>query len=107
MKAHKVAPGNSVKPIDGISLLPYLGGTTEARNRPIAFEFQDQLALIDDRFKLYSKDGGETFELYDVPEDPAETKDLASAHPGVVERMRMQLKDWQRSCLTSLEGADY
>ena len=60
------------RPLDGVDLLPLLEGRTSARPGPIAFESKRQLALIDNRYKLYSKDRGESFELYDLETDPSE-----------------------------------
>jgi hypothetical protein len=96
-----------LEPIDGASLLPYIDGRDEIRTHPIAFEFKDQLALIGDRFKLYSSNGGKSFELYDIVEDPEETEDIGSAHPEIVEQMKQRLMEWRASCEASREGADY
>jgi arylsulfatase A-like enzyme len=103
----QASPASRVAPIDGTSLLPYITGRDESRSLPIAFEFKNQLALIGDRFKLYSGDSGSSFELFDIVEDPAETEDIASAHPEIVEQMKRRLEDWQASCKASREGADY
>lgn len=46
-------------------------------------------------------------ELFDIAQDPAESKNLASLHPDVVEQMQNELLDWQRSVLQSLTGQDY
>lgn len=34
------------------------------------------------------------FELYDIEEDPGETRNLADAHPKVVERLKKKLFEW-------------
>ncbi len=103
----QVTSPHSVTPIDGTSLLPYINADRETRNRPIPFEFKDQLALVDDRFKLYSSDGGRRFELYDIVEDPEETNDVATEYPRIVEQMKLRLMGWQASCKASRDGADY
>ncbi len=103
----QVTAANSVMPIDGASLLPYINAGQETRNRPIPFEFKDQLALVDNRFKLYSSDGGRSFELYDIVEDPEETNDIATEYPQIVEQMKTRLMEWQASCKASRNGADY
>jgi len=46
-------------------------------------------------------------ELYDVRNDRGETKDLIQVRPDMAKDMERQLRDWQRSVLTSLTGADY
>ena len=95
------------EPIDGVSLLPILRGRQGLREHPIGFQSQNQLALTDDRWKLYSADEGATFELYDLQADPGETTDRAAENPAVVESMRTQLQAWRESCRQSLAGADY
>lgn len=41
-----------------------------------------------------SIEGAPRFELYDVASDPGETKDLAAAHPAIVEEMKRQYDAW-------------
>ena len=91
------------EPLDGISLVPLLDGTMSSRPLPIGFESGKQLALIDNRFKIYSGDGGETFELYDLIADPAESVDLAEQHAEVAAAMGKRLEEWRASCRTSRE----
>ena len=94
-------------PLDGQSLLPLIEGLVEERTNPIGFQSAQQLSLVDDRYKLYSKDEGNTFALYDLIADPGEARDLSSQHPEVVLEMRQKLENWLASCRESLEGADY
>jgi len=86
------------RPYDGISLLSLVEGRLKKRPSPIAFESRDQLSLTDNQYKLYSKDDGDTFELYDLIEDPGETRDLADTHPKIVQRMQNTLETWRHSC---------
>jgi arylsulfatase A-like enzyme len=64
-------------------------------------------AILDNRYKLVFAGPSPAPELYDLREDRGETKNLARAHPERVNQMERQLRDWQRSVLTSLSGADY
>lgn len=41
-----------------------------------------------------SIDGPPRYELYDISADPGETKDLAAAHPEIVEQMKKQYDAW-------------
>ncbi len=107
------------RPYDGISLMPLINGQTEQRKRPIAFQFETQSALSGDRFKLVhnleprrlASDNGTTptteWELYDLIEDPRETKNLAMERPDVVKEMQSALLEWQTSCKASNAGNDY
>ena len=67
-------------------------------------------AILDSRFKLVIHDepGVETKrELFDLQRDQAEQHNLLDTEPAVAETLERQLRDWQRSVLASLTGADY
>jgi arylsulfatase A-like enzyme len=100
-------PEAQARPYDGVSLLPVVQGKTDQRPRPIGFESQRQLSLTDNRYKIYSKNSGESFELYDLIDDPAEQHDLAEKHPDIVQRMSRTVAEWRESCAASNRGADY
>ncbi|TDI37698.1 MAG: N-acetylgalactosamine-6-sulfatase [Acidobacteria bacterium] len=73
-----------------------------------AADFAGPRVILDNDYKLVidgSKGSGK--ELFDLREDPAETINLASRKPGVVEEMEKRLREWQQSTLNSLTGADY
>ncbi len=91
------------EPLDGISLMPLVDGAMRSRPSPIGFESGKQVALIDNRFKIYSNDGGKTFELYDLIADPAESVDLAEQNADVAHAMGKKLEEWRASCRTSRE----
>ncbi|MBM4025900.1 MAG: N-acetylgalactosamine 6-sulfate sulfatase [Planctomycetes bacterium] len=95
------------EPVDGISLRPLLEGTRRDRPAPIAFESGTQVALMDERYKLYSQDRGRSYALYDLVADPGETKDLAAEDPARVAAMKTKLDGWRESCQRSLAGRDY
>ena len=95
------------RPIDGISLLPMLAGKQTQRHKPIGFESQNQLAWTTQQYKLYSKNNGKTWELYDLPSDPSEEKDIALSHPELVQEMSQSLAQWRESCKQSDQGGDY
>jgi arylsulfatase A-like enzyme len=100
-------PPAGTRPYDGISLLPLLKGDMRERPQPIAFEFQDQVSLVGNQYKIYSRDGGKTYELYDLIADPAEKVDISAQHPQVVRNMGAVLEAWRASCRNSREGLDY
>jgi arylsulfatase A-like enzyme len=79
----------------------------DARPRPIAFESGRQVALVDNRWKLITRDKGKTWMLFDLAADPAEKNDVAGDHPDVVARMKDTVEAWRASCLDSLAGKDY
>ncbi|AQT67449.1 Choline-sulfatase [Anaerohalosphaera lusitana] len=105
------AVGGTVKkgpePVDGVSLLDMINGKTDERGEPIAFEIRRQVALIGDRYKLYSRNEGEDYELYDILTDPSESEDITEKHPDAAQEMIAKLDKWRRSCAESLAGKDY
>jgi arylsulfatase A-like enzyme len=85
-------------PCDGVSLLPLIEGRMRSRPAPIGFESGKQVSLIGNRYKIYSKDSGGTYELYDLIEDPGEKSDVAGRKPEILKSMRQTLEEWRRSC---------
>jgi arylsulfatase A-like enzyme len=109
----------SDRPYDGISLLPLIDRNMTKRPTPIGFQFGSQATLTDNRFKLvhntseerHRSDNGSVpyseYELYDLINDPSETKNIIDSHPQIAERMKETLQEWQASCKSSDEGQDY
>ncbi len=95
------------RPYDGISLLPVIRGTIKGRPKPIGFDFRDQLAWSDSRYKVYKPRDSDRFELYDLAEDPGESHDLAKEHSKILETMRDQLDQWREDCATSRKLKEY
>lgn len=85
------------EPIDGVSLLPLIEGAIKERACPIGFESGKQIAWIDDRYKIISSDKGETYALYDLIRDPAESTDLAEKHPEVHSAMKKAVEAWRKT----------
>lgn len=95
------------EPVDGMSLVPVMEGAVTSRNLPIGFESGNKLALTGDRYKIISTDGGSTFELYDLIEDPEESENIAAEKGDIVASMEAILTAWRASCDNSRAGNDY
>ena len=95
------------RPYDGIDILPIVQGAIERRSEPLAFELEDQAALIDNEYKIYSKDHGENFELYNILKDAGETNNLAEEEPEKLAEMEALWQTWDASRQASAEGKDY
>jgi arylsulfatase A-like enzyme len=95
------------EPVDGVSLLPLIEGKMTERPLPIGFESKNQVSLIDNRYKIYSKDSGKTYALFDLIEDAGESRDLAAEKPEILRAMTETLEKWRASCRNSLAGEDY
>ena len=102
-----LSPDRLGSPIDGISLMPLIVGKTTSRPSPIAFESGKQWSLSDNRYKLITTDGGETYMLYDIVDDPGEKNDLIAEKPNIADAMKETLETWRVSCDRSRGGADY
>ena len=95
------------RPIDGVSLLPLINGEMKKRPLPIGFESGDQLAFMNSKYKIYSSDKGESFELYDLAADSTESINIIDQFPDVANSLIQQLLEWRKSCSNSNEGIDY
>ncbi len=97
-----------IQPVDGISLKPLFASELAPREKPIPFRFGSKAALVDNRHKLVTENlKGGSFQLYDLADDPAETRDLAAAQPGRFEEMKKALLAWNESVEASFSGKDY
>lgn len=90
--------------LDGESLVPVFK-EGETRVKPMVFCYQKQGAVIEQRFKLYYSDGN--YELYDIPADPEEKKNIATDYPQEVERLKTILYERQNDYRSSFEGKEY
>jgi arylsulfatase A-like enzyme len=67
-------------------------------------------AIVDGRFKLViheQKGGVVQRELFDLQTDPAEKTNLLEQDRTAADQLQAKLRDWQKSVLQSLTGADY
>ncbi len=97
----------TVRPVDGVDLMPLIRGEMTSRPRPMGRQSKGQLALIDNRWKLIRPGRKSPWMLFDLIEDPNETKDLAAENPELVTNMTGAVLAWQQSCDDSAKGKDY
>jgi len=95
------------EPVDGVSLLPLIENRMTERPLPIGFESRNQVSLTGSRYKIYSKDNGKTYMLFDLIDDPGENNDIAAEKPEILRAMKKKLETWRASCKDSLAGKDY
>jgi arylsulfatase A-like enzyme len=104
---------------DGEALAGTLvGQSDESRKKPLYFRrppdrdaFYDDddlpdLAMREGNWKLLCEYDGSDAELFDLAADPSETKDVASDHATIVERLTRQLVAWHEAMPTD-NGATY
>jgi uncharacterized sulfatase len=91
--AADLAGAAAPKDLDGVSVLPVLLGRPGPERECLYWEFYEQggtQAVRRGRWKAVRKgiaDSGAPMELYDLPTDLGETKDVAAAHPDLVREM--------------------
>jgi|GEM_PF-85136 len=82
---------------DGVDLLPRLLGKADKveRDEPMVWGFWQTYAVRDGDWKLWRSNTHEL--LFNVTEDPYETKNLAKAEPEITARLRSVLDEWTKS----------
>lgn len=91
----------TVRPIDGMSLLPVFDGEINQRTKPIGFESRGKSAWHVGQFKIYREGKAKPWNLFDLENDPTESNDLASKMPDRVQAMSADFEKWAQSCLLS------
>lgn len=82
-------------PLDGVDLVPYVRGDQTGRPHQTLFwvnQDAKRYAIRDGDWKLILQT--EPRALFNLADDPSETKDLAAAHPEVVERLQLMHDQW-------------
>jgi len=82
-----------VLPMSGRSALAYLEGRSDTvhGDEPLGWELYGNRALIRGNWKAtltWPPEGDGRWQLFDIRRDPAETRDLASDEPGMLEELR-------------------
>ena len=95
------------RPIDGVSLSKLLNGESVNREKPMGFQYGGKMSWVTQEFKLISTDKGETFELYNLIDDPSEKENIIEEKQELAKRMKKELLNWIESCKKSANGADY
>jgi arylsulfatase A-like enzyme len=95
--------------LDGENMSPsMLGKTQQTRAKPLFWirppdrpgdhrETWPDLSVRAGNFKLLLMEDGTGAQLYDLADDPAETHNLVSAKPDVVEQLKKELLEWRKS----------
>lgn len=82
--------------LDGVSLLPYLSGARSgAPHQSLYWRFGPQRAIRKGDWKMVRLDAGEA-QLYNLAEDVAESRDLASRNPARLKELLADWEDWNR-----------
>lgn len=100
--------GKKTAPIDGRNILPALLGEEMPPPEYLFSNDRGQQGVIfQGRWKLLIEPGwyvhtiatrGVVYELYDLHNDPAETKNIAGEHPDIVKKLIAASTAWQQRC---------
>ena len=88
---------------DGEDISAVLAGTSEDRQKPLFWYWQGHhggddwpaWAVRDGRWGLVADDGFDRVDLYDLVDDPYQTKNLADSEPAHTERLRSMINVWR------------
>jgi arylsulfatase A-like enzyme len=95
-------------PIDGSSISELFTSDLKTRTKPIPFRYRGKAAIIDNNYKLISQDISKNeFELYNLANDPFETKNIIESEKETAKRMIEYFVEWNRSVENSVAGNDY
>lgn len=99
----RLAHGNRLPPLRGVSLTPAFEGEPLQRTRPMFSEHEDNAFMMDNDWKLVGRGvsthngpKAENWELYHLANDRTELHDLASAHPDKLKTMAEKWLEWAR-----------
>ncbi|MEM9366111.1 MAG: sulfatase-like hydrolase/transferase [Planctomycetota bacterium] len=90
--------------IDGEDISDIWLGQTRSRAKPLYWKVSSvggTPAMREGRWKLHlPRRNRSEIELYDLEQDPSESRNVAGAFPEVIERMKKQLRNWERELPT-------
>lgn len=85
--------GNTIHPLEGLSLRPVFTGRDLKRPRPIFWEHEGNRAVREGKWKIVAKEN-QAWELYDIEADRTEMSDLAARHPAKVQELAAKWGAW-------------
>jgi arylsulfatase len=86
--------GDDLLPMAGMSFAPALTSAQAVEPRKLFWEFQENYAMREGRWKLVQSNLGKQWELYDIAEDRGETRNLIREHPDIAEKMQLEWQAW-------------
>ena len=86
--------GETITPMQGISLHPTMKGERLERKQPIFWEHEGNRAIREGQWKLVAKGSRGKWELYDLQADRTELHDLSEQHPERAKAMAERWESW-------------
>jgi arylsulfatase B len=92
--------------LDGVDLLPYLGGRKDdSPHERLYWRYGDKAAVREGRWKLLRDGGHKPWELYDLDKDVGESDDQATRRPEVVGRLVAVWGRWDSGLIQPIWGS--
>ena len=89
------SPAKADDNLDGVDLLPFLGGRKPGRPHDVLYwRFHTRQAIRSGDWKLVKEQGQDRWELYNLAEDIGESKDLAEKMPEKVRELEKAWQEW-------------
>lgn len=88
--------GESIVPLEGVSLAPAFAGRSLERKQPIFWEHEGHRAIRDGDWKLVAKGKRGKWELYNLANDRSELHDLAGELPDKAGELAVQWRAWAK-----------
>ena len=85
--------GQTIRPMEGLSLVPAFAGKSLGRKSPIFWEHEGNRAIRDGKWKLVAKEK-EPWELYDMESDRTEMHDLINENAGLAKQLAAKWDAW-------------
>lgn len=85
--------GETIQPMEGVSLRPAFTGRDLGRSQPLFWEHEGNRAVREGKWKLVAKEN-QPWELYDMEADRTEMNDLAARQPARVRELEAKWQTW-------------
>ena len=89
--------GDDVLPMAGRSFVPVLKNIENEKSRKLFWEYWDNYAMRDGKWKLVQSRLKGEWELYDIEADRGETRNLAEVNPDIAQRMLQEWQHWNET----------
>lgn len=97
-----VSLGAGGKPLDGMSLVPWLRGTTtKLADRMIFSHWAGKVSVRTQQYRLDAMG-----HLYELANDPGQARDLADERGETASQLRQAVADWRANVLSELDRSD-
>ena len=97
------------RPYDGADLQKLIenDSSVDTKGRYLSFLLEGQAAHIGTRYKIYREKTAAEWQMFDLLDDPNETKNIVSKKPDLANKLIAEWSLWEKSVKNSAAGNDY